>query len=211
MSAINTFSDRDSERIAAVVRRVESKVGVPFERRPPPIAEGGSDASNYRFTMLEDAGGAAETEYHADIFQMDLTEAALDDRIVDTFGWLTDLSYQAGDQGIASKYGGKYYFISGPCGSGSSCPDGPSLSTSIAPPEGTVGASYTLSLTTIGTNLATAWTASSLPAGLSIDSSTGEITGTPTTAGTTDVTITASDEGACTATRIITITINEAP
>lgn len=33
----NTFNDRDTERIGAVVRRVESKVSVPFDRRPPPV------------------------------------------------------------------------------------------------------------------------------------------------------------------------------
>ncbi len=36
---VNTFSDRDCERIAGVVRYVESKVPIAFERRPPPVPD----------------------------------------------------------------------------------------------------------------------------------------------------------------------------
>lgn len=45
MSSINTFSDRDCGRIANTVRRVEGKIQIPFEKRPPPVPDPAS-ASN---------------------------------------------------------------------------------------------------------------------------------------------------------------------
>jgi uncharacterized repeat protein (TIGR01451 family) len=51
------------------------------------------------------------------------------------------------------------------------------------------------------------YSATGLPAGLSVDTSTGAITGTPTTAGTYDVTISATDNGGTTGTASFTWTI----
>jgi uncharacterized repeat protein (TIGR01451 family) len=51
------------------------------------------------------------------------------------------------------------------------------------------------------------YAAAGLPAGLSVDTSTGAITGTPTTAGTYDVTISATDNGGTTGTASFTWTI----
>src|SRR5439155_190589 len=56
---------------------------------------------------------------------------------------------------------------------------------------GTVGVAFSYTIT--ATNNPTSFTASPLPAGLSVNTSTGVISGTPTTAGTTNVTITASN------------------
>jgi hypothetical protein len=80
---------------------------------------------------------------------------------------------------------------------------------------GTRGVAFSYTIT--ATNNPTSFTASPLPAGLSVDTSTGVISGTPTTAGTTNVTITASSGGnpcnTASATLVITIgtTIGDPP
>ncbi|PYE47937.1 putative Ig domain-containing protein [Deinococcus yavapaiensis] len=51
---------------------------------------------------------------------------------------------------------------------------------------------------------------SPLPAGLSLDSSTGVVSGTPTTVGTTNVTFQVTNSGGGTASKAITITVNSA-
>ncbi len=67
--------------------------------------------------------------------------------------------------------------------------------TSPGTQTSTVGASVNLAIqgsSTAGNPLT--WAAAPLPAGLSINASTGTVTGTPTTPGTTGVTVTATDE-----------------
>jgi carboxypeptidase T len=59
----------------------------------------------------------------------------------------------------------------------------------------TVGTAVTLNNSASGGTPPYTWSASGLPAGLSINSSTGQVTGTPTTAGTSSVTITATGAG----------------
>ena len=54
-------------------------------------------------------------------------------------------------------------------------------------------------------------TAGALPAGLSLNSATGAITGTPTTAGTTTFTITATGAGGCTGSQAYSLTITSTP
>src|SRR5213079_1144469 len=76
---------------------------------------------------------------------------------------------------------------------------------------GTVGVPFTYTI--IATNNPTSFSASPLPAGLSINTSTGVISGTPTTIGTTNVTITSSNGATpCnTATATLVITIGNPP
>jgi Zn-dependent metalloprotease len=57
----------------------------------------------------------------------------------------------------------------------------------------TIGTPASLTLAATGGTAPYTWTAAPLPAGLSVNASTGVISGTPTTAGTTTVTATASD------------------
>src|SRR5437660_1244780 len=76
---------------------------------------------------------------------------------------------------------------------------------------GAVGAPFSYTIT--ASNNPTSFTASSLPAGLTVNTSTGAISGTPTQARTTNVTITASNgAGPCnTATATLVITIGTTP
>ena len=69
--------------------------------------------------------------------------------------------------------------------------------------SGTVGTAYTGSPSAGGGTAPFTWTATSLPAGLSISPSTGAITGNPTATGT--ATITATDANGCTGTTSLTI------
>ncbi|MEV6600040.1 putative Ig domain-containing protein [Actinoplanes sp. NPDC051346] len=58
-----------------------------------------------------------------------------------------------------------------------------------------VGNTASVAITATGGTAPYAWTASGLPAGLSIDPATGTVTGTPTTVATSTVTVTATDSG----------------
>src|SRR5438552_1987723 len=77
---------------------------------------------------------------------------------------------------------------------------------------GTIGVGFSYTIT--ATNNPTSFTASPLPAGLSVNTSTGVISGTPTAAGTTNVTISATNgAGPCntSAQQTLVITIRAAP
>jgi large repetitive protein len=81
--------------------------------------------------------------------------------------------------------------------------------TFAAPPAGQAGAAYSDTLTAAGGTTPYTWTVSAgtLPAGLSLNASTGVIAGTPTTAGTSSFTIKITDAGTQTATKAASITI----
>ena len=76
-------------------------------------------------------------------------------------------------------------------------------------PGGTVGSPYSQSITSTGGNGAFTYSVSSgnLPAGLSINASTGLISGTPTTAGTSTFTVTTTDSAGVTGARSYTVAI----
>jgi Zn-dependent metalloprotease len=71
----------------------------------------------------------------------------------------------------------------------------------------TTGGSVNLALSASGGTAPYTWSASGLPAGLSINTSTGTITGTATTAGTSNVTVTATDSAAKSGTASFTWTV----
>ncbi|MDK8173946.1 ice-binding family protein [Curtobacterium citreum] len=81
--------------------------------------------------------------------------------------------------------------------------------TSGAPTTATAGTPYDYTVTATGTPAPT-FTATGLPTGLSIDGSTGVISGTPTTPGTSTVTITASNGTTPDDTQTVTITVQPA-
>jgi serine protease len=84
--------------------------------------------------------------------------------------------------------------------------------TTTSLPGGTVGASYSQTLAATGGHAPYGWGLASgtLPPGLGLDSSTGAITGTPTTAGTFAFTVQVAD-GAQTDTQDLSITVASAP
>ncbi|MEU9198404.1 putative Ig domain-containing protein [Streptomyces hundungensis] len=109
----------------------------------------------------------------------------------------------------------------GPTGLGS--PNGVSAFTpgSTTPPSGvtvanpgdqnsTVGAPVSLKNTATGGSSPYTWSATGLPAGLSIDSATGAVSGTPTTAGTSKPTLTAKDSTGATGTATFNWTVTSA-
>ncbi|GEM_PF-3320941 len=88
------------------------------------------------------------------------------------------------------------------------CPVPPPVITSATSTTGTVGTPFSFTIT--ATNSPTSFGAAPLPAGLSLNPTTGVISGTPTAAGTTDATVSASNECG-TGTGPLRIIINAVP
>ena len=82
-----------------------------------------------------------------------------------------------------------------------------------APPAGTVGTAYTDTLTATGGTTPYTWSVSAgtLPAGITLNASTGVLAGTPTVAGTSSFTIKVTDASSQTATEAASITIAAGP
>lgn len=80
--------------------------------------------------------------------------------------------------------------------------------TSAQTATGQVGSSFSYQIT--ATNSPTSFNATGLPSGLTVNTSNGLITGTPTTAGTSNITLSAMNAGG-TGTRTLTLTVNSAP
>ena len=78
-----------------------------------------------------------------------------------------------------------------------------------APPSGVVGTPYSVTLTAAGGTTPYTWSisAGSLPAGLTLNASTGVVSGTPTAAGAASFTVKVTDAKSKTATFATSITI----
>jgi uncharacterized protein (TIGR03437 family) len=89
----------------------------------------------------------------------------------------------------------------------------PSITGPASLPNGTLGVAYvSTTVTASGGSGVYTWSATGLPAGLSIGSSTGAITGTPsgTVASVNTVVVTVTDSSTATATKTYTLTVNPA-
>lgn len=85
----------------------------------------------------------------------------------------------------------------------------PVITTGSTLPTGSVGVAYTENLAATGGTPPYTWsiTQGSLPAGLSLNATSGAIMGTPTTAVTVNFTVQVKDSAAVTATKVFTLTI----
>jgi hypothetical protein len=75
-------------------------------------------------------------------------------------------------------------------------------------PGGTVGTPYSTPVTAVGGAAPLTWSASNLPAGLSIDPGTGVISGVPTTVSNKVVTVTVTDSSTPAVTALLTAALN---
>ena len=76
---------------------------------------------------------------------------------------------------------------------------------------GSLGAPFSQTLAATGGTAPYTWSSTGLPGGLSLNSTSGAITGTPSAAGTTSVTFTVTDSARRTATQTIAIVVNAPP
>ena len=85
--------------------------------------------------------------------------------------------------------------------------------TTTSLPSGTVNTNYTAALAAAGGTTPYTWAATGLPLGLALNTSTGQISGTPTATGTSTVGVTVTDSAtpAAMATANLPLTINSAP
>jgi prepilin-type N-terminal cleavage/methylation domain-containing protein len=87
----------------------------------------------------------------------------------------------------------------------------PSITSTSPLPSAGLNVAYSTALTKSGGTGPYIWSATGLPAGLTIDAATGVISGTPTAAGTSAASVTLTDSTGATANTSLSITVNAAP
>src|SRR5262249_10436621 len=85
------------------------------------------------------------------------------------------------------------------------------ITTSRQLPDATLNQAYAQSLAAVGGQSPYRWTATGLPAGLSINSSTGQISGTPSAAGNFGIAITVTDAALANSSDRFTLNVNLPP
>ena len=117
-----------------------------------------------------------------------------------TAGGVSTFTVQVTDS--ASAIGSKTFSLTVP-------PPPPSITTSSPLPSGFTGGAYSQTLAATGGTTPYSWSVSSgaLPAGLTLSSSSGAISGTPTAAGTSTFTVKVTDSASATATKDLSLTV----
>ena len=204
MGGMNTFNDNDTRGILDLLEGVGGE-GIVGSRRPS--VGGGAKG----FVLAEDANVSGRGYVYA--FPGIINETTGDieqdgDVPFKLWNWQSIISSpkyaKAGYAGVRSS---NNWFLNGPCISGCQA-DGSIALDSI--PAGEVGTAYSHTITGSAIDESTI-DVDNLPDGLTYDSMTQEISGTPTTAGTTLITITATSDNACTITNIFELVVTEAP
>jgi hypothetical protein len=116
-------------------------------------------------------------------------------------------------QSVAATSSGGSYTVSGgfwASQGGGACPAITINPTNPMLPAGTMGSVYTQTFTQTGGSGANTWSnpGGGLPGGLTLDTGTGVLSGTPTAQGTFNLTIRATDANQCTGERAYTLLIN---
>ena len=205
MNKINSFTDRASRDIVAVTRKIKRTI-------PPSTAQRRKlftgRAPICAFTLLEDASsGSTFGTAKARIETIDMESVIVE--VADfRYKWGVLDGAKAGYQGDCTKFRNKYYFTQGPCVV--KCPSSASFD-GVSPTNGKVGTPFNGTATATDAD-AGSYAASGLPPGLAMDSD-GNITGTPTKAGTFWAAVTASGPrsdgkpGSCPITKLVPFTI----
>lgn len=187
----------------------------PIQQNPWPVwpyaGPGGGKGGGGAFVLAEDCTGpgfvyAWPATFNAESGATTITPGSKPFKLGHQESTLfTPKPAKAGYKGQWKSIDGQRVFDFGPCIDG--CQTSSSISPG-SPPDGEVGTAYTHTVSVSGLN-EDGVSSPNLPPGLTINSSTGEITGTPTTAGTYFVVFTAdsNDDPACPLTRMTKITI----
>jgi hypothetical protein len=173
--------------------------------RPP--SGGGAKA----FILAEDANVTGRGYVYAFPAVINQTTGDIDtpgDTPFKLWNWQQMLSSptyaKAGYAGVCSS---NNIFLQGPCIDG--CQANGTIATGSIP-SGEVGTAYSHTVT--GSTIdSTTIDVTGLPDGLTFDGDTNEISGTPTTAGTTLVTVTATSNNSCLITKIVEFVVTPEP
>jgi hypothetical protein len=175
-----------------------------------PRFQGGGGGAKY-FILAEDANVTGRGYIYAKPAAINQTTGDIEESgtaLFKLWNWqliLTTPTYaKAGYSGVCSS---NNIFLNGPCIGG--CQANGSIATGDIP-AGEVDAEYSHTVT--GTTIdETTIDVTGLPAGLTYDAVTQEISGTPTEAGTTLITVTADADNGCPITKIVEFVVTESP
>lgn len=180
---------------------------------PTPGVGGGSRTEFY--VLIEDMQSGHGGSAYANLYDWSRNEVGIDK----IYNWGNPKNggpgvldgAKSGYWGLAISHRGNLTHLAGPCVDDYRCPSNGALSAT--PTSGIVGEAY--SYTVVGSNINDDIAISGLPSGLSVNATTGAITGTPTESGRFGITITATSdmtvgEGTCTITLFRYLEIAEA-